>query len=525
MVKKTNTGKIISSSVVDERYTVPQSLKEYAEKVLHNNCMPVRSYKCSVINFNEDMWLYKVVTIIDRVKKLRIEHQCAEYREYKNHSLDEITLSTTEPSIVKKYEEINVNTDIKIDQLRTSFYDELEKFSDLVDNASGLYKTEVEQQGGSTLTYYHDKKFLSDSQIRILISDVGVTVTPDGGVTWYGLQVDGQLLARILSVSGIVADWITSGKIQSANGKVYFDLDGNEIACNKIVCNKVTNNETVSFEMITDSTSGLFSQTVGAGFLKLKSHSNNLYGINFILKNENSSSDPSTNFIWSQNALILAGCQGNALNHITNSIIIRPTLLEIIGPQMGNRLSFKESDGTMNSNYISATYLYATHLKVHDLEADSSNIEVDKLRVIDMEDLGKRGLYSYEMPSPMFGDIGSSKLDDTGIAVIYFDELFSRAIDSSIEYQVFLQKEGQGDLCVAEKQLDYFIVEGTPNLSFSWEIKAKQFDCGSKRMEMPKLYAEDTEVENDIIVIETDYETEYNQYIQKQEDILYAETA
>lgn len=227
------TGKIISSSVVDERYTVPQNLKEYAEKVLHNNCMPVRSYKCSVINFNEDMWLYKVVTIIDRVKKLRIEHQCVEYREYKNHSLDEVTLSTTEPNLIKKYEEIELNTDTKIYQLQTRFQGELDVFSGLVENASGLYKTEVEQQDGSVLTYYHDKRDLAESQIRILISDVGITVTSDGGTTWYGLQVDGQLIARILSVSGINADWINTGalSIEDGNGNevFYADVDTGEV--------------------------------------------------------------------------------------------------------------------------------------------------------------------------------------------------------------------------------------------------------------------------------------------------------
>lgn len=227
------TGKIISSSVVDERYTVPKNLKEYAEKVLHNNCMPVRSYKCSVINFNEDMWLYKVVTIVDRVKKLRIEHQCVEYREYKNHSLDEITLSTTEPNLIKKYEEIELNTDTKIYQLQTRFQGELDMFSDLVENASGLYKTEVEQQDGSVLTYYHDKRDLAESQIRILISDVGITVTSDGGTTWYGLQVDGQLIARILSVSGINADWINTGALSiedgSGNEVFYADVDTGEV--------------------------------------------------------------------------------------------------------------------------------------------------------------------------------------------------------------------------------------------------------------------------------------------------------
>ena len=139
-------GKIISSSIVDERYEVPENLKSYAEKVLNNNCLPVRSYKCSVINFNDNMWLYKIVTIIDRVKKLRIEHQCVAYREYKNNSLDEVTLSTSEPNVVKKYEEANLNTDIKLVQMQTRVQKDIENLSTAVSNASGLYETLAKYQ-------------------------------------------------------------------------------------------------------------------------------------------------------------------------------------------------------------------------------------------------------------------------------------------------------------------------------------------------------------------------------------------
>ena len=50
-------------------------------------------------------------------------------------------------------------------------------------------------------------------------------------------------------------------------------------------------------------------------------------------------------------------------------------------------------------------------------------------------------------------------------------------------YQVFLQKCGQGDLWVKEKHATHFIVEGTPNLSFDWEVKARQAGFENTRLE------------------------------------------
>ena len=74
----------------------------------------------------------------------------------------------------------------------------------------------------------------------------------------------------------------------------------------------------------------------------------------------------------------------------------------------------------------------------------------------------------------MFGDIGEGTIDDTGECLIDLDDIFSESINSDVEYQVFLQKEGQGDLWVSYKSHLYFIVSGTPGLKFAWEIKVKQ---------------------------------------------------
>ena len=48
---------------------------------------------------------------------------------------------------------------------------------------------------------------------------------------------------------------------------------------------------------------------------------------------------------------------------------------------------------------------------------------------------------------------------------------------------VFLQKEGPGDIWIEEKAATYFLVKGTPNLAFGWELKAVQKGYSAYRTE------------------------------------------
>lgn len=93
------SDKIISDSVVDERYTVVENLKAYGESVLAERSIPKRSYTFDIENIDGTIYLYKVVTIVDKSKKVRLNHQCIKYTEYVDHSYDTITLSSVAPSI------------------------------------------------------------------------------------------------------------------------------------------------------------------------------------------------------------------------------------------------------------------------------------------------------------------------------------------------------------------------------------------------------------------------------------------
>lgn len=97
-----------------------------------------------------------------------------------------------------------------------------------------------------------------------------------------------------------------------------------------------------------------------------------------------------------------------------------------------------------------------------------------KSRIAGTKDYGDRLLYCYETPTPYFGDIGTGRTDENGICYVSIDDIFQETVSIGEEYSVFLQKEGSGDLWVEGKTSAFFIVQGTPNLSFSWEIKAVQ---------------------------------------------------
>ena len=97
-----------------------------------------------------------------------------------------------------------------------------------------------------------------------------------------------------------------------------------------------------------------------------------------------------------------------------------------------------------------------------------------KARCVETKTYGNIVLYAYETASPYFGDIGTGSTDENVNCFVYFDNKFSETIENEYEYVAFIQKEGNGDLWVSEKTPIGFMVCGTQNLDFAWEVKAKQ---------------------------------------------------
>lgn len=143
-------------------------------------------------------------------------------------------------------------------------------------------------------------------------------------------------------------------------------------------------------------------------------------------------------------------------------------------------------DGAPNSGQytnISATALYCTG---------------SKHRVVRTQDYGERLLCCYETPSPMFGDVGAAQTDETGKCLIFIDEKFAQTIDLEYLYDVFLTKYGPGDCYISERTPSYFVVKGTKNLKFAWEVKTIQRDYENLRLEAHTREKDDTDYIYDV---------------------------
>ena len=125
------------------------------------------------------------------------------------------------------------------------------------------------------------------------------------------------------------------------------------------------------------------------------------------------------------------------------------------------------------------------------LVVSSSGVEINgnlrvtgtKNRLIETQSFGDLCLNAYETTGSWFGDLGRGIIDNTGACYIYFDPKFIEVVNTNFDYNVFLQKYGQGDLWVEDRQHDYFVVKGTPNLEFAWEAKCKQRGYETDRLE------------------------------------------
>ena len=129
-----------------------------------------------------------------------------------------------------------------------------------------------------------------------------------------------------------------------------------------------------------------------------------------------------------------------------------------------------------------------------------------KSRSVSTVDYDEQLFYCYEMPTPFFGDIGESVISDDGTCMIDIDDIFQESANVGIKYYVFLQREGEGDCWVAEKEQNYFVVKGTPGLKFSFEIKARQIEYEHMRFTDPgdTAYTDARDIE----IPEPNYESE-----------------
>lgn len=130
----------------------------------------------------------------------------------------------------------------------------IKKLQESLSVGSGLFATYVQQEDGSTISYFHDKGTLAESKNVIKITAEAIGVSNDGGKTYpFGFQLTGTMITKLLYAEGINADYIDSGAltVRDKNGDIIFqvNMDTNTVYMNPDIL--IIGNQTLT-EKLTD---------------------------------------------------------------------------------------------------------------------------------------------------------------------------------------------------------------------------------------------------------------------------------
>lgn len=108
------------------------------------------------------------------------------------------------------------------------------EMNEIMLNSGGLYQTGIEQPDGSVKYYFHDKPKLEESSYICTRNAGGFASTTsgwnNGNPVWInGVTRDGNAILNAINTYELSANIITSGRLQSKDGKNYIDLDTGDV--------------------------------------------------------------------------------------------------------------------------------------------------------------------------------------------------------------------------------------------------------------------------------------------------------
>ena len=136
----------------------------------------------------------------------------------------------------------NIQNERAIDTERRERAIQYENLSEALDEKAGLYSS-VEATASGNIYYFHDQPNRAQSTVIWKLTQEALGVSTDGGQHWnFGVQINGDVVARILAAEGINADWInsgainadliTTGMIATRDGKNVIDFDTGVVKIN-----------------------------------------------------------------------------------------------------------------------------------------------------------------------------------------------------------------------------------------------------------------------------------------------------
>ena len=397
--------------------------------------------------------------------------------------------------------------------------------NEMMFNSLGLYFTSVDDGEGGTKTYAHNAPTLEGSATIYTMTAGGFAFTNagwnGGNPVWqYGISKDGNAVFNSLNVYRLSADLINAGtmtadhirggtlilggvdnvdgwmEVRNAAGLTVVRLDnaGATITSGNINLTAIDQNEgkiqinyddglTRDLVMLAPHTFVMDTEWRTAGQTgRLMFSNGSIYVTRVYLDGTAARAEIRTSrdgsIVTADNGKFKQGTFNDSSAYSTWGMVkIVPGVIT-----MGKQINDGADNPTFDFQNIimiggntpnqAVMYLYGSFI-----------VNGTKNKMEDTPSYGKKLLYCYEMTSPMYGDVGHGRTDENGVCYIGIDPVFYETIDNSHEYYVFLQKYGEGDIYVAERQADYFVVRGTPDMEFAWEIKAKQQGYATERLE------------------------------------------
>jgi len=338
--------------------------------------------------------------------------------------------------------------------------------SNLINMATNGYVTIVKNQNGTSELLITDERDYTVATKIWRWNMNGLGYSRDGGRT-YGLAMtmDGSIVADFITTGIMTANRIRGGSLL---------VGGSGVASDGEITIKDSSNRTMI--NITKYGMTLYDENgVGKAYLD---HSGlritgGLISASQIVGSSISMNDPTTG-----NSILVIDTSGMRMYNTSGSQIVTlsPTTLTFDSDNLvlhSNKFSLNQ-DGIYTPAVVTADVrVVARNLECRDCAVHGElYVEGSKHRIVNT---GKDwvAFEAYETATPYFGDIGEGSLDENGECYIFLDESF---IDCTEDiYQVFLQAYGEGT-CYPERHSGYFIVKGTPNLKFGFEVKAVQKD-------------------------------------------------
>ncbi len=344
---------------------------------------------------------------------------------------------------------------------KINIYDTYAKqFAAMAAATVGYYVTTETLEDGSVIAYSHDKPLLSESKNIWKRNGLVVAVSNDGGETWRGFDKDGNAILNDIAAKTIIADKIVSGRMQTADGRFYIDLDKGESTATKLIGGSLIGEREVSAIIGQDKTGTNLLEGIA-----LSIDGETKIVLNYPMPGLEESipvgfyaftPEGKMGYINFSNNLVNIDPPGEKgkknISLVGDTTIIGSLSLNRIKGLLGLPITL-EGDVTVKGNF--------------DVDGGTKNRTVNTSQ-------GKVRISAYETAEPYFGDIGEAQTDENGQVRIDIEPLFAETVNTSCPYQVFLQPYCNGNFYVSERAENYFIVSGTPNGAFGYEIKAKQ---------------------------------------------------